>query len=263
MAVATGDWVAFLDDDDLWHRDKLREVAAYVSQHADCSALNHSFYYFADSEDGRTSGFGATPDFVAKSLRECHEFALSRAPKNSFAYLDIRGESFQLLLQRNRGALSESVVRRELAISAGGFPPTASYAEDWLFFLNVSRLAEWHTLQQPLGFQRLHAFQSTGDWQNGISILAAKVAAWYTGRPAPERQDWKATVAALSKMATEYRPEVQAIFWGNLRAGRIRAACTTFHLAGLLLPRWRDRLYTMLPPQLTWRVERYILGMHK
>ena len=67
----------------------------------------------------------------------------------------------------------------------------------------------------------------------------------------------------LGEYGREYRSVVQNCLWSALRAGDLHSAGIIHALGRVLLPRRLDRCYACLPPPLTWRVERYLLGMHK
>ena len=61
IARATGDWVCFLDDDDLWHADKLQATVNYLESHPEAQAINNPVWFFGDREDAPRvhSVFGA------------------------------------------------------------------------------------------------------------------------------------------------------------------------------------------------------------
>ena len=130
-------------------------------------------------------------------------------------------------------------------------------------FINVARLAEWHTLPERLGFSRMHAAQSTNDSSNALSTLATMINAWCGGRPMPGPMRGLSFFKELAKYGREYRSVVQDSLWRALRAGDLRSASIVHALGRVLLPRRVDRCYACLPPPLTWRIERYLLGMHK
>ena len=139
-----------------------------------------------------------------------------------------------------------------------------SRGEDWTFFLNVARFAEWHTIPRRLGFTRLHPVQQTNtDPDGGVLILAGIINAWYTGRPLIQRCPGLSFRPALSRYGKTYRNQAQLFHWAALRRGHFRTAALVRAAAKLLLPRWQDYLYVLIPPQITWRWERYVLGMHR
>ena len=156
------------------------------------------------------------------------------------------------MLERNRGAFSETVLSREVYFHVGGHPPTHATADDWILFLNVARLAEWHTLAEPLAFQRLHSRQTTAS-NTGLFLLSAKVGAWLTGRAFPYHLDVDSTVAQLARYGTEYRWVVRQFLWRAIRSRDRRQAALVGALAAALLPRWRDRFYVLVPPVLVHR----------
>lgn len=263
IAMATGDWVAFLDDDDLWHRDKLATTRDYVEANPDCRAVNNPIWIFSS---GQTDKFHSVfhRDFVAGTLEECHEAAKHADPElNRFEYLQIKGNSYPRLMERARGVLSASVVERQTLIRAGCFPPTQGFGEDWSMFTNVARLAEWHTLPQRLGFTRLHATQSTYHAGNALATLAGLINAWYGGRPMPHAVSETTVVSKLAAYGKEYRAVVQGSLWQAIRDGDLRTASLIRALGRVLLPRCGDRWFAYLPPPLTWRFERYLRGMHR
>lgn len=264
IALATGDYVCFLDDDDFWHREKLQITVEYLVAHPDCLAVRNPVWLFAESDDGPTHMFGMPRDFVGATLEECHEKAkLADPERNPFEYLDIQGNSFDLMLERNRAVLSSTVVHRLTVIRAGGFCPMQTGADDWTMFVNVSRLAEWHTIWMKLGFTRFHSTQYSAARSQGLFNLVSKANAWHTGRPQISRMTWAQSVRKLQEYGAEYRGEVQLHLWYALRAGQFKLAFAILSAGCLILPRLWDLLYALIPPQITWRVERYILGMHK
>jgi glycosyltransferase involved in cell wall biosynthesis len=260
VAAATGDWVSFLDDDDLWHREKLAKTAAFLAAHPDCGAVNHWFWCFSDPAAGPIDG----ADFTAATLAECHiRTSGVSEPRRNFTYLKITGNSYCKLLARNCGAYSFSTVRRDFFIRAGGLPPSYAQDEDRILFLNVARFCEWHTIPQCLGYSRQHGSQDMRVGKNSLKILCGLASVWYGGRPFPLASARNEELAALAEYAHEYKRLVQTCFWGAVRRGDLYEAQAVRKFGWLLLPRLRDRLYATLPPQITWRFEHHILGMHK
>jgi hypothetical protein len=247
LARATQTHVCFLDHDDLWHREKLARTDAYLDAHEGCRAVRNPVWFFSHDESA-DEAFGFTRDFVAADLDECHQQVASHAePVNDFSYLDIRGRDAELMFERCRGITSSTVIERELAIQAGGFPVYATGGEDWMFFLQVARFAEWHTLPEPLGFTRFHAGQGSGNRATAMGVLAVKVAAWFGGRPFAEVRTPHDVREALASYGDAYATEVRDHLGAALRDRDLQAAATITELAALLLPRWSDRARALRP----------------
>lgn len=252
--LAEHDWICLLDDDDLWHRDKLGTVDEYLDRNPECLALNHPMWFFrTDSQGGEVAGDDII-DFVATTLDECHAAVEAGDPsKNDAGYLAIYGDSYAKLLERNRGAYSASVIRKDVFISAGGIPPALVCADDWTLFLNVARLTEWHTLPRRLAFGRIHGGQSTNQTSNAAAILAAYLLVWFGGRALPRRQSGPEVREALARYQDEYRWLARTAFWGALRRRQWRLARDVRRLARPLILGSRNWLFVHVPPAVTLR----------
>jgi glycosyltransferase involved in cell wall biosynthesis len=50
LARATGDWIAFLDSDDIWTPTKLEKQLEYLDRHPQCGCVHTGYYEFGDHE---------------------------------------------------------------------------------------------------------------------------------------------------------------------------------------------------------------------
>jgi glycosyltransferase involved in cell wall biosynthesis len=244
VAATSAEWVCFLDDDDLWHPDRLRLATGYIEEHPDCRALTTSSWRFASEP---TDGI----DFIAADLAGCLDRSAVVSPVTDMSYLDITGRSFELLLERNRANISGSTIRRDVLIQAGGFPTGYTCAEDWLMSINVARYAEWYFLDERLSFVRQHAGNNTRvNPSNGLVTLRAIREAWSEeSRPVPPHRP-------LAGYGTDYRWTVQSAVWHSVRHRQVGLAWDVLREGLPLLVNARDKVYVFLPPPVTWRLER-------
>jgi glycosyltransferase involved in cell wall biosynthesis len=240
IAEAGSMWICFLDDDDLWHPDFLRATDAFLSSNGQARAVNASYWTFAP--DG---GFSA--DLTADDLAGCLAAADTASRGRDTRYMEVHGRSFELLLERLRGDIDTVAVRRDIVEKAGGFATGFTYANDWLFFVNVARFVEWHYLPDRLAFRRQHAGRTTRTQvTNGVETLRAIHHMWAEDHlPTPAHRP-------LAAYGRDYRFRVQETLWEAVRNRRPDLARRALSLGMPLLPSWRDRVYALTPCQLTW-----------
>lgn len=240
---AHGDWLAFLDDDDLWHPRHLELMSSYIKANPLCRAVQAGYWTFA-------SGAGES-DLDAHDLVSCLAAIEDRPEWGALDYIDIMGRSYDLLLERNRGVISTAKVQRDVFEGSGGFPDGATCAEDWVMHLNVARLTEWHSLPDRLSFVRRHPGGNTSsNPTNGLVTLKVLHRVWADPRHGQVQH------RPLVGYGHDYRMLAQDAVWGALRRHRLGLACRSFVTAAALMPRWKDRLYALTPPPVTWRVNR-------
>jgi glycosyltransferase involved in cell wall biosynthesis len=128
LDAADSEFVAFLDGDDRWHRDKLARQVAFCQAHPD-----HGFVHTDITEidsDGR-----------ALPRRD-------RGPQAS-------GECLAALLARNSVTTSSVLVRRDV-LGALRFPIGLHAAEDWYLWLHLAKRTRVGCIAEPLTDYRLH-----------------------------------------------------------------------------------------------------------
>jgi glycosyltransferase involved in cell wall biosynthesis len=115
IAAAQGDWIAFLDHDDLWAPDKLKRQLEQADLHG------ADFVY--------TAGIRVSP-----ALEVLHVDAPATDP----------AKIADVLLHANpiAGGASSPIARTGLVRAVGGFDPTLRYIEDWVMWLRLATVGE-------------------------------------------------------------------------------------------------------------------------
>lgn len=249
ILACQAEWVAFLDDDDLWSRDKQERTARYVREHPRCDAVRAGYWMFADVDEALTGLNGQVVEIRAGSLPELERKSLNARPMNDLGYLDIEGDSLSLMLEFNRGVTSTTVVRRDILTSLPPVPVGQRPGDDHLLFCHVAAMTEWHLIKARLAYYRVHPAQDTRkvDPTAGRGIVVAKVRAWEAHGHENSRQ--------LADYGPTYRAEVRQLMWPLVKAGSIRAALDIWVAARPLLPRRRDRICALVPDPVVWHLQ--------
>jgi len=133
IAAAQSEWIAFLDDDDVWHPERLSAQLAALEARRDAIA-SYTGGWYMDAE-GRRFGEGW------------------RAPHTTSMAM-IRGE---VPFPR----ITTVLVRRATAIATGGFRTDYEPTEDNEWMLRLLALGEFAAVDQPLVGYRRHAANLT------------------------------------------------------------------------------------------------------
>lgn len=127
---ATGEFIAFLDADDLWHPQKLEQQIKQLEENRS-AALSHTFATIIDDK--------GTP--------------VRRLNLNSELYV---GDCFSRMIRNNGVATSSVVVRREVLDKIGVFDERFRYRGDWEMWARVANHGEFALIPQELTLYRFH-----------------------------------------------------------------------------------------------------------
>lgn len=108
VKLSKGEWIAFQDSDDIWHKDKLKKQVDYLLDHSQTDMISHPIRARFDDGSEIVTGVFQADDCVP------------------------------YLAKKNYYDTPTLLLRKETFINVGGFSPEMKALEDWEFALRFS-----------------------------------------------------------------------------------------------------------------------------
>ena len=193
-AAARGEWIAFLDSDDMWHREKLARCLERAGSEAEAAIIFHPMVEIDDA-GRRVRG---------RSKRAVE----GRIVDELFAHCFVHTPTV--------------VVRRKVLEEVGGFDSELTVCEDYQLWLRMALRHAFSMVAEPLALRRLHQKRlSKSTMYRNMVLRAEMLERFYDelgGRESLQRR------GALRRLARVFRSAGKA----NLRARRYADAHALF-----------------------------------
>jgi glycosyltransferase involved in cell wall biosynthesis len=148
VRYAQGDWIGFLDCDDIWLPEKLERQVSIIAEESDDLGLVYGQMLVLDNRfDSASEWSGRMSKYASKTL-------LKTLPE---------GHVFEQLLLLDFIPLVTAIVRTDLYLEVGGVSDNLEMAEDYDLFLKISAYKQVRAEQSVIGLYRIH--------QSNTSIL--------------------------------------------------------------------------------------------
>lgn len=224
IRAATGEWIAFLDQDDLWLPYKLEKQLALAE---DSVGLIY----------GRTVRF--YPDGWQRDYDHAHEY--KRLPE---------GDIFQLLFTKSCFiAMSSAMFRRSAVEAVGGVPEAIRIIPDYYLYVAVARRSRVRAVQEVVARYRMHPDSMSHavamDMHREVLWLIAKWAAELDPETVASCYRRHHTAIALEEMrtaATFPSGLKRLVTRGSVASQAARPFAFVFHVLrrGLWPPYWQS-----------------------
>ncbi len=259
LALATGRWVTFLDQDDLWHPTHLERTLEWLDRHPEerivfAGEIAFSVANETDrlrSMDELAGGWAAYLVSGERALEEMVERADTTGSDRVVRH-DLRA-----LLRGPISMTTSFVADPERLRLAGGFAPHALAMDDYWMLVNVARLGPIPQLDQPTVFYRVHVNATSRTTKLGLPFLTSAVALRLGGGLVPLEEGLRGGLEG--KLHTHLFREL--LDSPQMSDRRFRAAVR--HVAALLWPphgRGREIRRAMLARRAPW-LRRAVRGL--
>lgn len=178
LGLARGRWVAFLDQDDLWHPTHLQRAVTWLDARPAERILFVREYTFgvADETDrlrAMDANVGEWATFLVDRERTLDEL-IDRADTTGSDATEVH--DLRAMLAGPISVTTSFVADPELLRLAGGFAPHALAMDDYWMLVNVARLQPIPQVEQPTVFYRVHLGATSRSTRLGLPFLSSAVA---------------------------------------------------------------------------------------
>jgi glycosyltransferase involved in cell wall biosynthesis len=232
IEAATGDWIAFVDADDIWLPGKLQAQLDEQAAWADCRMSYTAWkVWFSDS-----------PEPEADVLQE-----LARTAGELKRWEGASGWIYPELLLDCEVWTSTVLVRRDVLQEIGGFNPDLRIGEDYDLWLRASRVTRIQRIARPYALYRQHPGNITRGAQTANykgQVVQSALDRWGFAGPDGRAMDARAVQRMLAKTWSDFAA-------AQLMAGQRAAARTSIYEALRRqfnhLPGWKLLIRSLLP----------------
>lgn len=177
MRLSRGDFLAFLDADDIWLPGKLAAQLNILRTNPEISLCATNFGMWRRRPDG-------TWPVPETALQE--DFGPEPIPPTAIDS-SRTGWVYSRLLMKTIIWTSTVLIRRNLYERLGGFREDLRLGQDYEYWLRASRLTEFVTLERPFALYRKHPESATAEWAPvNYELLALRSALARWGRESPD-----------------------------------------------------------------------------
>lgn len=141
MVQSRGEFIAFLDADDVWFPGKLEAQVRYFDAHPDVGVVFGKFIRWPALPGG---GFAPASSLI----QDVSQLCMAEEGRSGWLYTR--------LLHGLLVGMNTAVVRRTVYEAIGGFNESMRLGEDYDFWLRTSRVSEMHSLNGSVALYRIH-----------------------------------------------------------------------------------------------------------
>lgn len=180
---ARGEWLAFVDGDDLWMPDNLRLKMDAARAHPGVDIISSDFYN--ENRANRTVPKAQWPELL-QSLTPAWQCQLGPAPSGpDVQVLELTGLVDRFLRHEVLGNTGTMVVRRVAVQTLGGFDTRLEVGEDVFLWLQLAQRSDRMLLvRQPLLFYRFRPGSLTNQGYPAHAFFTDKFLTMLLKRPA-------------------------------------------------------------------------------